>query len=360
MNQTPKKTEGKKAVHAQSEQKSKLSGQSRHESQGNIKHQIEGESANQNLNRTSVRQVEILADQADQRIDNFLISTLKTIPRSLVYRLLRTGQVRVNKGRIKPSHRLVVGDIVRIPPVTLAPQQAARVPREVLRQIESAVIASESNWIVINKPAGVAVHGGTGVAFGVIDAIKEVFDDDSISLVHRLDKATSGVMVLARNRLASVHFQKALVSGKVSKRYVTILCGALSKPSTVNARLRKTHPTASENQVVVDPAGGKDALSRFKTKVAGSRFSLVDVEIETGRTHQIRVHAASIGHPVLGDDRYGDEKMNRLAKQLGMKRMFLHAHEIAFPDLSAEADDSAVIRTFTVPFDPEWQDYVTL
>jgi len=280
---------------------------------------------------------------------------LKTVPRSLVYRILRTGQVRVNKGRIKPSFRLSEGDIVRVPPVTVPTQQQVRVPKSVITEVTNSVITDDDNWIAINKPAGLAVHAGTGVSFGIIDAIKAVFDDQSISLVHRLDKSTSGVMVLARNRRASAHFHECLVSGRVSKNYVAVICGVLQKPCTVTAKLRKTHPTPNENQVIVDPQNGKDAVSHFASCEFGQRFSLVDVEIETGRTHQIRVHAASIGHPVLGDERYGDEKLNDSVKRQGSKGMFLHARELKFPDLG----DSASERKFEVPIDPLWHEVVT-
>ncbi len=310
--------------------------------------------------RTGVHYVEITAENTGQRIDNFLISVFKTIPRSLVYRLLRTGQVRVNKGRIKPSYKLSLGDNVRIPPVTVTAQQEVRVPKAAIEAVSNSIIEDGPDWIVINKPAGMAVHGGTGVTFGIIDAIHKLYNNESISLVHRLDKATSGVMVLAKHRRASVHFQKVMMNGEITKNYAALVCGVLAKPQTVTARLRKTHPTPNENQVIIDPSGGKDALSHFKCRVAGDRFSLVDVEIETGRTHQIRVHAASIGHPVLGDERYGIEKINNEPKLRKLKRMFLHAHEITFPDLSEEsATTPSQALTFTVPFDTKWLDIVT-
>ena len=302
--------------------------------------------------RSGVCHVEIDSDHDGQRIDNFLISTLKTVPRSLVYRILRTGQVRVNKGRIKPSFRLSEGDIVRIPPVTVPVQQQVRVPKSVIAEVQAAIIADDKNWIVINKPAGLAVHAGTGVAFGVIDAVKAVFEDQSVSLVHRLDRSTSGVMVLARNRKASAHFHESLISGQVSKHYGALICGVLKEPRTVTAKLRKTHPTPNENQVLVDPQGGKRAVSHFSCRSAGKRFCLADIEIETGRTHQIRVHAASIGHPVLGDERYGDERLNKSVRQSGEKRMFLHARALSFPDLG----DNAPRRTHEVPIDPVWLD----
>ena len=304
--------------------------------------------------RTSVRHVEVSLDHAGQRIDNFLISLLKTVPRSLVYRLLRTGQVRVNKGRIKPSFRLSEGDIVRVPPVTVPTQQQVRVPKSVITEVTKSVIADDDNWIAINKPAGIAVHAGTGVSFGIIDAIKEIFDDQSISLVHRLDKSTSGVMVLARNRRASAHFHDCLISGRVSKNYSALLCGVLRKPRTVTAKLRKTHPTPNENQVIIDPQDGKEAVSHFACSASGHRFSLADVEIETGRTHQIRVHAASIGHPILGDERYGDKKLNDSLRHKGAKGMFLHARELKFPDIG----EDATVRQHHVAVDPLWREIV--
>jgi len=305
--------------------------------------------------RSGVRHVQVNQDHAGQRIDNFLLSMLKTVPRSLVYRILRTGQVRVNKGRIKPSFRLSEGDIVRVPPVTVPAQQQVRVPKSVIAEVTNSVITDDDNWIAINKPAGLAVHAGTGVSFGIIDALKEVYDDQSISLVHRLDKSTSGVMVLARNRRAAAHFHDCLIAGTVSKKYAALVCGALEKPRKVTAKLRKTHPTPNENQVIIDPQNGKEAVSHFACRESGPRFSLVDVEIETGRTHQIRVHAASIGHPVLGDERYGDEKLNNSVKRQGAKGMFLHARELKFPEIG----DSASVRKLEVPIEPIWQEVVT-
>jgi len=299
-----------------------------------------------------VRYVEVNGDHDGQRIDNFLLSMLKTVPRSLVYRILRTGQVRVNKGRIKPSFKLSEGDMVRIPPVSVPEAQQVRVPKSVIAEVEASVIADDEHWIVINKPSGLPVHGGTGVAFGVIDAIKLAFDDESISLVHRLDRSTSGVMVLARSRRASVHFHESLTRGRVRKHYSALLCGGLQNSQTVTAKLRKTHPTPLENQVVIDPEGGKEAVSHFSCRAKGSRFCLADVEIETGRTHQIRVHAASIGHPVLGDERYGDERLNKSVAKAGAKRMFLHARELSFPDIG----ETMPRRAYEVPVDAVWQE----
>ncbi len=324
-----------------------------------------------------VRHVVVTSEHSGQRIDNFLMSLLRTVPKSLVYRFLRTGQVRVNKGRIKAGFKLSAGDTVRVPPVTVTKSGQVHVPDRVLKIIEKSIISDNSRWLVLNKPVGLAVHGGTGVRFGVIDALQQILDDDGISLVHRLDRETSGCLVLARNRPAAVHFQAALVSGNVSKRYSAILCGDLKEPRTVDAPLLKRQPELGDRMVVVDPQQGKKALTRFDPRASGHGCSLVDVEIETGRTHQIRVHASHIGHPVLGDERYGDRLLNRAAKQItpdvGIpQRMFLHARSISFPDIAARSETSLAesatgettpqkpsgTLTFTVPLEDYWQQCV--
>lgn len=291
-----------------------------------------------------VQHIVVPANNAGQRIDNFLMGLLKTVPRSLVYRLLRTGQVRVNKGRIKPGFKLSAGDDVRIPPVTVSTETQLHLPADLLKTIEATVIFEDDQWIVINKPQGLAVHGGTGVKFGVIDLIQRVYDDTSISLVHRLDRETSGCLVLAKSRPASIHFQQALRAGQVEKRYRAWLKGCFENSVVVDAPLLKNQPEAGERMVVVDRSHGKDALSRFTPVQAGRRCSLVDVSIETGRTHQIRVHSAHIGHPVVGDPRYGDRALNREVQKVVAGRMYLHAAEIAFPS-AVSGDDTLRFQT---------------
>lgn len=236
-----------------------------------------------------------------------------------MYRLLRTGQVRVNKGRVKPGFKLSAGDDVRIPPVTVSAETTVHLPAGLIKDVEAAVISEDDHWIVINKPPGLAVHGGTGIKFGVIDLIHRLYDDTSISLVHRLDRETSGCLVLAKNRPTSIHFQDALRAGKVDKKYLAILKGSMPKPLLVNAPLLKNQPEAGERMVVVDHQGGKSAVTRFSPREAGRGFCLVDIEIDTGRTHQIRVHATHSGHPVLGDSRYGDRALNRVAHKTDRK-----------------------------------------
>ena len=306
-----------------------------------------------------VRYVSVTAEQTGQRIDNFLMSLLKTVPRSLIYRLLRTGQVRVNKGRVKPSRKLQGGDIVRVPPVTQADEKVLHLPAPLLKLTEQSVIHECDHWIVINKPHGLAVHSGSGVKFGVIDLARHVFQDDRISLVHRLDRATSGCLVLAKNRLASVHFQRALKEGQVRKNYVALLGGALADAVQVDVPLRKVGESDSGDRMVqVDREAGKSALSLFSPRKTGPRCSLVDIEIKTGRTHQIRVHSTFLGHPVVGDDRYGNRALNRWASGLDLKRMCLHAAAIEFP---AMPDESAVepLR-FVCAEESSWQEFAVL
>jgi len=281
-----------------------------------------------------VRYVSVTADQTGQRIDNFLMNLLKTVPRSLIYRLVRTGQVRVNKGRVKPSRKLKDGDIVRVPPVTQADDSVVHLPASLLKLTEQSVIHECDSWIVINKSHGLSVHGGSGVRFGVIDLARQVFQDTRISLVHRLDRATSGCLVLAKTRMASVHFQRALKDGQVKKNYVALLSGVLSDACRVDEPLRKAGESDTGVRMVqVDRENGNAALSHFRPRKCGARCSLVDIEIETGRTHQIRVHSSFIGHPVVGDDRYGDRAVNRWASSHDLKRMCLHAAAIEFPDM---------------------------
>lgn len=317
-----------------------------------------------------VRHLVVSNEQSGQRIDNFLMSLLKTVPKSLVYRLLRTGQVRVNKGRIKAGFKLTAGDTVRIPPVTVSKSEHIHVPGRILKIIEKSIISDDSHWLVLNKPSGLAVHGGTGVKFGVIDALHQIFDDTAISLVHRLDRETSGCLVLARNRPAAVHFQSALKSGEVDKQYVAVLCGEMNEPVTVNAPLLKQQPELGDRMVVVDEEQGKTALTRFRPRLSGAGCSLVDIEIETGRTHQIRVHSAHLGHPVLGDERYGDRAINKSVRKSKpsdptMERMFLHAAEISFPEMvphAAEKSNQPVVasdtRIFKASVESIWHPFV--
>ena len=276
--------------------------------------------------------VEISADLAGQRIDNFLLNRLKGAPRSLIYRILRRGEVRVNKGRIRPEYRLKAGDTIRIPPVRLAPRnEPPRPAGQVLRLLENAILFEDNRLLILNKPSGLAVHGGSGLSYGVIEGLRALRPQAPyLELVHRLDRETSGCLLIAKKRSALRRLHELLRHNQVDKRYFALLQGQWHGGSRkVDAPLRKNVLRSGERMVRVDPEG-KTALSIFKPVAVGKTASLVEVKLETGRTHQVRVHAASIGQPIAGDDKYGDAGFNRQLREIGLKRLFLHAHSLRF------------------------------
>lgn len=286
---------------------------------------------------TGARTVTVPADRAGQRLDNFLLGQLKGAPRSLVYKLVRSGQVRVNGGRAKAERKLEAGDEVRIPPVRLQmPDEAGKSPppKGLLAALESAIVFEDARLLAISKPSGMASHGGSGVSFGVIETLRALRPNESFELVHRLDRDTSGLMVIAKKRSALVELQALLREDHgagIEKRYLALLAGRMPDGlMSVDAPLHVGLRQGGERHVQVQP-GGKPSLSHFRVLERRGGQSYCEVRIETGRTHQIRVHARHIGHPVAGDDKYGDEAANkRLREQVGLKRLFLHAASLAF------------------------------
>lgn len=272
-------------------------------------------------------------DSAGQRIDNWLMRELKGWPRSQVYRLLRSGQVRVNSGRRKPDYRLRAGDRVRLPPQAAAGQAESgpAVPRALREQLAAAIIQQTPELIVLDKPAGLAVHGGSGVSFGVIEGLRALYpDDERLELVHRLDRETSGCLLVARRR----GFLKALHAlfrdNTVEKRYLALVAGRWQRGrDTVDLPLDVRHRAGGERHVVVADSG-KPAQTGFRLVEDFGQASLLEVTPHTGRTHQIRVHAQAVGHPLAGDERYGDAVFNEEMAALGLKRLFLHAHALSF------------------------------
>ena len=278
--------------------------------------------------------VEISDDRAGQRIDNFLIGQLKGVPKSRIYRLLRKGEVRVNKGRIKPDYRLKAGDSVRIPPVRMAPSdqsQPAIASDSFLTALKSSVIYEDDNLLVINKPSGMAVHGGSGIKLGVIEALRQLLPEQhNLELVHRLDRETSGCLIIAKKRSALKSFHDQLRNNDIRKIYVALVKGVWQGgKQTVDVPLQKNTLKSGERIVRVD-ADGKSAQSIFKPLKTFSNSTLVEVELITGRTHQIRVHAAHIGHPLAGDEKYGQRGFNLTMKEYGLNRLFLHAKSLEF------------------------------
>ena len=293
----------------------------------------------------SVRHVSVSGGEAGQRIDNFLLRELKGVPRSHVYRLLRRGEVRINGKRARPEQRLAEGDEVRLPPVRVAAGEGPRrVPDALLAEVRAAVIHEDPRIVVLDKPSGLAVHGGSGLAFGAIEALRAERPEAELELAHRLDRDTSGVLVIAKDRGSLRLLHGLLRDGEVSKVYQALLRGkwGLGK-KRIDAPL-KTNLRQGGERVVKVHVEGKDAASTFTPLDSfGRRATLMDVEIHTGRTHQIRVHAAYAGHPVAGDEKYGDKDFNAEMQALGLHRMFLHARSLAFtwPDTGVKCRLSA-------------------
>ncbi|MCU7932597.1 MAG: 23S rRNA pseudouridine(955/2504/2580) synthase RluC [Candidatus Thiodiazotropha sp. (ex Codakia rugifera)] len=283
-------------------------------------------------NSSSVRFVEVAPEYAGQRIDNFLIRQLKGVPKSHIYRILRKGEVRVNKGRIKAVYKLKAGDSVRIPPVRM--DQQAPVPRlseQLQSSLEHAVVYEDDRLLVLNKPSGMAVHGGSGVSSGVIEAFRLMRPDEKqLELVHRLDRDTSGCLLITKRRSTLRALHELIRENRVDKRYLALLSGSWRKgQQNVDMPLRKNTLQGGERVVRVD-AEGKPAQTRFKRLQRFKEATLVEVELITGRTHQIRVHSAWLGSPVLGDSKYGDAEANKRMREIGLRRLFLHAHQISF------------------------------
>lgn len=275
----------------------------------------------------SVQFITIGAEHAGQRIDNFLITLEKGVPKSRIYRALRKGEVRVNKGRIKQTYKLQAGDEVRVPPLRVAEKTDNVHVSDSLAQVLHEQILYEDDWLLaLNKPQGLAVHAGTQIQTGVIEALKTLRPEATfLELVHRLDRDTSGCLLVAKRRDALLHLQNQMRGSDIDKRYLTLTCGHWPQNDMiVDKPLQKNTVIGGENMVVVDTAG-KQAKTQFIVRQTFAHCQLMEVKLFTGRTHQIRVHAASSDHPVAGDSKYGQRDFNKQLKQAGLGRMFLHA-----------------------------------
>jgi 23S rRNA pseudouridine955/2504/2580 synthase len=286
-----------------------------------------------NEGTSGVRMAKVPEDRDGQRLDNFLLLQLKGAPRSLVYKLVRSGQVRINGKRCKPDSRLQGGDEVRIPPVRLeGPADHGEAPKAMLERLDASIVFEDRLLLAINKPSGIATHGGSGISFGVIEGFRQLRPSEPLELVHRLDRDTSGLLVMAKKRSALTELQALMrEEGGIAKRYLALLAGRMPDGvMSVDAPLQKSVLQGGERMVRVDPAG-KASLSHFKVLERRGGQSYCEVRIATGRTHQIRVHAQHIGHPVAGDEKYGEREANRkLREQAGLKRLFLHAASLEF------------------------------
>ena len=305
---------------------------------------------------TGVQLLEVSAGLEGQRIDNFLLARLKGVPKTMIYRILRKGEVRVNKGRIKPDYRIKEGDIVRVPPMRMTQADEPKpLAQGLLERLEAAIVYEDKGLIVLNKPAGIAVHGGSGLNYGVIEAFRQMRPlCKEIELVHRLDRDTSGLLMIAKKRSMLRHLHEALRADGVDKRYMALVRGRWpASRKQVDAPLQKSNVRSGERMVEVNPEG-KEALTLFKVIRRFSDYAtLIEASPITGRTHQIRVHALYAGHAIAGDTKYGDESFSKEVREMGCKRLFLHACDLKFT-----LPDGEVLAVHADP-DAQWQGVIT-
>lgn len=301
-----------------------------------------------------VQQLEITEDAAGQRIDNFLTTKLKGVPRTRIYRIIRKGEVRVNKGRIKADYKLKNGDVVRIPPVRVAePNELPQAGEGLKQAIEEAVLYEDDSLLIINKPSGLAVHGGSGIKLGLIETLRQIRPQAKfLELVHRLDRDTSGCVMVAKKRSMLRYLHDLLRTNGVQKHYQALVIGSWpTRKSKVDAPLQKNTLKSGERMVTAD-AAGKPSLTRYQVRQKFAGYTLVQAYPVSGRTHQIRVHCQFAGYPICGDDKYAPEAENKKLREMGLKRLFLHAEslEFALPDsnkkLRVEAPIDKVLETF--------------
>ena len=299
-----------------------------------------------------VRLVTVGSEDDGQRIDNYLTRELKGVPKSLIYRVIRKGEVRINKGRVQASYRLKPGDVIRIPPVRVSEGEVKLAPSESVKLLIGNQIIYEDKYVlVINKPSGIAVHGGSGIQYGVIEALRALFPKlQNLELVHRLDRDTSGCLMIAKKRSALRHLHEQIREKTMEKQYLALVRGQcnVTRLSVVTGLQKNT--VKSGERIVRVQEDGKLSESIFNTEKAFGLATLVNVQAITGRTHQIRVHAAHIEHPIAGDEKYGDEQFNREMRNYGLKRLFLHARHISF-----SLPDSDEIIRITAPLTEDLQ-----
>ncbi|WP_394752912.1 23S rRNA pseudouridine(955/2504/2580) synthase RluC [Crenothrix sp.] len=302
--------------------------------------------------KSQVKLFEVTDNHSDQRLDNFLITYLKGVPKSHIYRIVRKGEVRVNKGRVDVKYRLVIGDIVRIPPMRVAETNDVVYVKQSLRDaLQQGILFEDEGFIVLNKPAGFAVHGGTGIDSGIIEGLRVIRPEAHfLELVHRLDRDTSGCLIIAKKRSALRKLHEYFRTDQVQKTYLALLSGQWArKKLVVTAPLLKNISKGGERMVVISQAG-KEAETLFRRLRLFADATLVEASPKTGRTHQIRVHAASLGHPIVGDERYGLNDVNKNFKQRGYNRMFLHAETLRF-----EHPTTGEPMTFSAPLPQQLQ-----
>ncbi len=309
-----------------------------------------------NTKNSPVQFVDISAEQAGQRIDNFLLTLEKGVPKSRIYRAIRKGEVRVNKGRIKQTYKIQAGDIIRIPPLRTSEKSSSSFVSDRLRQeLTDNILLEDDDLLVLNKPPGLSVHAGTNISQGIIEALRIMrAEQPYLELVHRLDRDTSGCLLLAKNRTALLNLQQQMIQHDLDKHYLTLLKGNWDNQELlVEQALLKNVVSSGERMVQVNPEG-KQAKTLFIPIEHFSQAQLTEVVLFTGRTHQIRVHSLHAGHPVAGDDKYGQRSFNREMKKMGLKRLFLHAWKLGITHPS-----SGEKLLFEAPLPAQLQNVIT-
>ncbi len=284
------------------------------------------------MSESRVQFIELSDEESGQRLDNYLMRVLGGVPKTRIYKAIRTGEVRVNKGRAKPERKLNAGDVIRIPPISIAArEEGRRVPDRWSQRIDRSIIHNDSELMVIDKPTGLAVHGGSGVQFGLIESLRQMFPDQRyMELVHRLDRDTSGLVMIAKRASVLRELHALLRGDGVDKRYLALVVGKWpAYRARVEASLEKSALPSGERIVRVTPEGRR-SLTDFRVIERYRGATLIEAKPVTGRTHQIRVHAQHAGHPILGDPKYGSEEQLNIAKTHGLKRLFLHAQRLEF------------------------------
>jgi 23S rRNA pseudouridine955/2504/2580 synthase len=284
----------------------------------------------ENTKINPVQFIKISADQAGQRIDNFLLTKVKGVPKSRIYKAIRKGEVRVNKGRIKQTYKVQTGDTVRIPPLRTSEKTSSHFVGDRIRQeLTECILLEDDDLLVLNKPPGLAVHAGTNISQGIIEALRIMrAEQPYLELVHRLDRDTSGCLLLAKNRNALLNLQQQMIQHDLDKHYLTLLKGNWDNQELLIDQPLLKNVVSSDERMVQVNSEGKQAKTLFIPIEHFSQSQLTEVVLFTGRTHQIRVHSLHAGHPVAGDDKYGQRSFNREMKKMGLKRLFLHAWKL--------------------------------
>lgn len=273
----------------------------------------------------------VTSEQEGQRVDNFLLKTYKTIPKSKIYKILRKGEVRVNKGRIKPEYKLKLGDTVRIPPMKFAEskKESVFIPQTMVDTIKNAILFENEHFLIINKPHGLTVHAGSGLLYGAVDVLKKYRPNEMLELVHRLDRDTSGCLMFAKSRKALIMLQNMLKAHTIKKTYTALVHGQWPKKITrLDQPLKKYLMENGEKRVKIDTEGQR-ALTQVLGVKTQQQVSVLKLRLQTGRTHQIRVHCQNAGHSIINDDKYGNREADKLLKKYGFNRMMLHANELS-------------------------------